>query len=79
MKLAIYSIKETLFDGAAEKLVARTPMGEIAVLDMHIPLISSLLGPSVRVVSGKKEEKIPLSSGFLEVRPGSEVVVLVDS
>lgn len=77
MKLAVYSIQGTIFEGEAEKVIARTPMGEIAVLDNHIPLISSLLGPELRTVDNKgKENTLKIVSGFLEVKPESEVVVL---
>lgn len=79
MRISIYSIRDTLFDGTAERIVARTPMGEITVLDNHIPLISSLVGPGLKIITGeKKETVIPIASGFLEVRPGSEVVVLMN-
>lgn len=77
MKIAVYSIQQTLFEGEAEKLICRTPQGQITVLDQHIPLISSLVGPRLEIVGhdGKTNE-IPFKGGFLEVRPGSEVVVL---
>ena len=88
MKVSVYSIEETLFEGEAEKVIAKTPLGEITVLDNHLPMVTSLIGPSLRVVDpthkfmggvDKIEEKskvIELSSGFLEVRPESEVVIL---
>ena len=77
MRLASYSIQNTLFECEVEKLIARTPLGEISVLDNHIPLISTLVGPSLSTIdkNGKKDI-IPVSSGIIEVRPGSEVVVL---
>jgi len=31
MKLSIYSIQSTLFEGEAEKLIAATPQGQITV------------------------------------------------
>ncbi|OGZ99177.1 MAG: hypothetical protein A3C07_04510 [Candidatus Sungbacteria bacterium RIFCSPHIGHO2_02_FULL_47_11] len=79
MKLGIYSLEKTLFEGDAEKIIARTPLGEITVLDKHLPLISTLNGPSVDVID-KKEERtiIRISSGFLEVRPESEAIILAE-
>lgn len=79
MKLSVYSIQETLFEGEAEKVLARTSMGAISVLDRHIPLITALVGPSVIIrAKGKKDKVVPLVSGFLEVRPQSEVVILAN-
>jgi len=77
MKIAVYSIQQTLFSGEAEKLICHTPQGQITVLDQHIPLISSLVGPRLEIVgrNGKINE-IPFKGGFLEVRPASEVVIL---
>ena len=79
MKLSIYSIQSTLFEGEVEKLIARTTAGEITVLDNHIPLISILKGPSVKIVdkSGNKNI-IDVGSGILEVRPESESVILAE-
>ena len=80
MTLSIYSIKETLYKGEVQNLIARTPLGEITILDGHLPLISTLVGPSVSIIGGKNQKTaVKLSSGILEVRPESEVVVLVDN
>ena len=79
MKISIYTIQNTLFEGEAEKLIARTPLGEITVLDDHLPLISVLEGPSVKIIDKQKKENIiTIGSGFLEVRPEREVVVIVE-
>lgn len=80
MKVSVYSIQEKLYEGEAEKILAKTPLGEITVLDNHLPIISSVVGPELIIVDReKKESKIALSSGFLEVRPNSEAVVLANS
>lgn len=79
MKISIYSIKETLYEGEAEKLICHTPQGQITVLDHHIPLISRLTGPDLTVVQKNGERRdLQLVSGFLEVRPGSDAVILAD-
>ena len=77
MKLSIYSIQSTLFEGEAEKLIAQTPMGEITVLDNHLPLVSTIIGPSVTAIdkNGKKDI-IKISSGIIEIKPESEVTIL---
>ena len=77
MHIAIHSLQSTLFEGEAEKLICETPMGQMTVLDHHLPLIARVIGPSLAVVrkTGERTD-IPLAGGFLEVRPKSEVVVL---
>lgn len=80
MKISIYTIQKTLFEGEAEKLTAHTPQGEITVLDGHLPLISSLTGPTIKIIEKQsKEIIIKIASGFLEVRPESEAIVLAET
>lgn len=79
MKLFVYSIKKSLYEGNAEKLICTTPQGQITVLDHHTPLITKVTGPAVEIVDKRGEKVIiDLDSGVLEVRPESEVVLLVD-
>lgn len=79
MKVAIHSIQKTLYEGIAEKLICKTPQGQITVLDNHIPLITKVMGPAMEVVDKKGERIIiDLNSGVLEVRPESQAVLLVD-
>lgn len=78
MKIAVYSISETLFEGEADELIAHTPAGQIAVLPEHIPLVTTLTGPYISVVrKGQGPVEIPVHNGVLEVRPQSEVVALI--
>ena len=78
MRVAIHSLQSTIFSGSAEKLIVRTPLGEITILDHHVPLISSVLGPRVGLVDNRGEKvEIKITSGVLEVRPNSEAVLLV--
>jgi len=90
MKLSIYSLQNTLFEGEVDKVTLPTPQGEITVLDNHIPLITLINPGYVRytpllTVEASKEynfsgtqKVIKLSGGVLEVRPQSEVVILAE-
>ena len=77
MKLNIYTIQNTLFEGEVEKLIAKTPMGEITVLDNHLPMVSTVTGPAITAIdkNGKKDI-IKISSGIIEIKPESEVTIL---
>ncbi len=80
MRVSVYTIEKTLFEGDAEKIIARTSTGEITVLDDHIPLVSKLMGPAIRIIDkNQKEHIINCGSGFIEVRPKKEVVILGDT
>ena len=78
MKVSIYDIEHTLFEGEAEKVIAKTTTGEITILEGHIPLVTTLVESPVRIFdSSEKESHVTIKSGLLEVRPGNKVVVLV--
>lgn len=79
MKLSIYSLQSTLFEGEVESLTLPTPTGEITVLANHIPLISLVKSGEVRYTHSGTKDAIKLPGGVLEVRPGSEVVILAES
>lgn len=84
MKASIYSIEKTLFDGEAEKIIAQTAMGEITILEDHAPLVSLVRGgvkiyiqETAGAIQSERMIEIPIPFGFIEVKPQSEVVVLV--
>lgn len=80
MKLGIYTIEKTLYEGEVKELVAKSSTGEITVLPGHIPLVSRLLAAPLKVVEeGGQEKTIPVNAGFLEIKPDGEIVILVDT
>lgn len=76
MKLSVYSIQSTLFEGQVESITLPTSLGEITVLDNHIPLISLVKSGEIRYTHSGTEKTLLLNGGVLEVRPQSEVVIL---
>jgi F-type H+-transporting ATPase subunit epsilon len=80
MIIKAYSIEETLFEGEGKEVIAATPQGEIAILAGHLPLVTPIIGPRVKILGEDGEIHVfPISSGILEVRPESEVVILAGS
>src|SRR3989338_5301669 len=56
-----------------------TSDGEITVLPHHAPLCTVLRAGALSVRKGGDESYIAVSSGFVEVQPGSRVVILADT
>ena len=57
----------------------QTIMGEITVLDNHETLIGVLSAGVIRVIDeNKKEQFFPVNSGFLEVKAGNEVRLIIE-
>jgi len=79
MRFSVHTIQKTLYESEdVEGIIAQTALGEISVLDNHLPLISFLKGPVMTVIDkNKKKINIEIQSGFLEVRPGGEVIALI--
>jgi F-type H+-transporting ATPase subunit epsilon len=79
MRLGVYTIEKTLFEGEVEKIIARTAMGEITVLNHHIPLVSRLEVGEVRITTPEKQETIlNVQGGFIEVRPENKSIILAE-
>lgn len=76
MKLTVYSIQNTIFEGEVESLTLPTATGEITVLDGHIPLISLVNPGNIRYTHSGTEKSLSLLGGILEVRPEDEAVIL---
>ncbi len=78
IKLKIITMDGVFFSDSVSEIILPTDIGQIAVLPMHIPLISKIKEGEVVLKIGKDEKKVKVSSGILEVRPHSEVYLLVD-
>ena len=78
MQLSIYSIKQTILEATAEKVTIPTPQGEITVLDNHIPLVTLVNAGIVSYYTSQNQwQEIAFSGGVAEIRPGSEMVLLM--
>ncbi|MBU6447262.1 F0F1 ATP synthase subunit epsilon [Patescibacteria group bacterium] len=79
LNFQIVTPERTLLNEQIDSLTCPTTTGEITVLPNHIPLISSLQSGELVAKNGDKTEYFAVSGGFVEVRPGSNVVVLADT
>ncbi len=80
MHLSVYSLNKTLFGGPIQKLTAKTVMGELTILDNHIPLLVPLMSGLLRIGGvNETETAFQIGDGFLEVKPHGEVVILANA
>ncbi len=68
-----------MFEDEVDSATVMTETGEITVLPGHVPLVSSLRAGEMRLLKNKTEELLAVSTGFLEVRPGNQIVILADT
>ncbi len=79
MFVSVHSLTKTLYDSEAISVTCPTTTGEITILDHHRPLITELKKGMIKIVDlNKKEEYIPIRSGFLEVQEESRVKFIID-
>lgn len=76
MRLEIVTPEATVFDGDVEAVLVPGKEGQLGILPNHEPLLTALRPGELVVIDGGKREHFALAGGFVEVRPGSRVVVL---
>ncbi|KKU93894.1 MAG: ATP synthase epsilon chain [Candidatus Jorgensenbacteria bacterium GW2011_GWA1_48_13] len=81
MKVFIYSLKKTIYEGEADVLSLPTADGEISVLENHVPLITSIANGKIRIRKGSGFDETSsvyeVGGGFAEVNP-KETILLID-
>lgn len=86
LKVAVISKDKIEYEGEASALFVPTQTGIIEVLPNHTQLISALKAGEIIVCGSPtsadsqdpKNMKFKVSGGVLEVRPGSNIVILAD-
>jgi F-type H+-transporting ATPase subunit epsilon len=70
MHVEVVAVERPIWSGEATMVIARTPEGEIGILDGHEPLLAALEdGWLVRVVrDGDDDLRVAVNGGFLSVR-----------
>lgn len=79
ISLKIVTPERIVYEDAVDSVTVPTQAGEITVLKNHVPIISVLQPGELRTSTGGEETFLAISSGFVEVRPGNEVVILADT
>ena len=77
LHLEIVTPKGSVVDIDAAEVVLPGKLGEFAVLEGHIPLLSALR-PGVVRYSGQNNGQLAVGAGFAEVGSADKVLVLVD-
>tara|TARA_B110000263_G_scaffold235277_1_gene233612 strand:- start:478 stop:903 length:426 start_codon:yes stop_codon:yes gene_type:complete len=79
MRLEIVSAEKNIYSDEVNAVVAPSIEGEIAILDNHAPLLTSLQPGEVRIIKNSVEDTfLYLSGGFIEVL-GNHVTILADA
>ena len=79
LKLKIVTPERVVYESMVDSITLPTSAGEITILKDHIPLVSKLQAGEIRTKSNGVEQLLAVSTGFVEVRPGNEIVILADT
>lgn len=79
IRFKIITPERIVYESEIDSVTLPTKLGVITVMAGHVPLVS-LLSPGEMVIDKDDTEyNFAVSTGFIEVRPESEVVVLADT
>ena len=79
IQLSIVTPERLLLKEEIDSLQCPTELGQVTILPHHVPLIATIVAGELVVDIGARQEPYAILGGFLEVRTGSEVVILADS
>lgn len=79
IQFKIVTPEKIVYSDDIDKVTIPTKDGEITVLANHSPLISILKTGEMKVVKDDNIISLSVSTGFVEIRPNSEVYILADT
>jgi len=79
LHLSIVTPERIVFEDDVDSVSVMTDMGEVTILVGHVPLVANLRAGELRLKKEGVEHLMVASTGFLQVRPGNQVVILADS
>jgi F-type H+-transporting ATPase subunit epsilon len=77
--LSIVTPERVVLESDVDSVSAMTQMGEITVLPGHVPLVANLQAGELRTKVNGENQLMAASTGFIEVGPGNQVVILADT
>jgi F-type H+-transporting ATPase subunit epsilon len=79
LTLNIVTPERIVYEDVIDSVSVMTEMGEVTVLPNHVPLVANLRAGELRLKKDGEEHYLVASTGFLQVRPGNQVVILADT
>ena len=78
MNLEIITPEKQLFNGEVNSVKFPGTTGEFEILNNHAPIISTLSGGEIRVITSENNtEKFSINGGVIEMQ-NNKIIVLVD-
>lgn len=69
IELEVITPERVVFNDKVRMVVARAIDGDIGIMAGHTPLVTSLENSVMSIDTGEEEIPVPISDGFMEVKP----------
>lgn len=79
INLKIVTLERVIYQNTVERVSIPTQAGIITVLPHHVSLVSLLQPGEMIIHKDGAQVVMAMTTGFFEVRPGNEVVIMADS
>ena len=79
LQLKVVTPERIVYEDEVDSVTAMTEMGEVTGLPNHVPIVANLRAGEMRLKKDSEEFFLAASTGFIEVRPGNQVVILADT
>ncbi len=79
ISLKMVTPEKVVYENVVDQVSVMTTTGELTILPDHAPIVSKLQSGELRIMQDGEEHFYATSSGFLEVRSGSEVIILTNN
>ncbi|GAC1412674.1 MAG: F0F1 ATP synthase subunit epsilon [Candidatus Doudnabacteria bacterium] len=79
LKFRIVTPERTVLQEEVDSLSCPTELGQITILPNHVPLIASLHSGELAAKFNGQTQYFAVSGGFVEVRPGNQIIILADT
>ena len=79
LKIKIVTPEKIILKEEYDEVTIPTTAGEVGILPRHSPLVAALKPGEVRLKKDGVTNTMAVSSGFIEVRPGSKLIILADT
>lgn len=70
IKLAVLSLKETLFEGDVQSITIPAELGELTILPNHVPIITALKKGTISALTAKGKEYAAEERKYIECEGG---------
>lgn len=77
--VSLITPEKVQYQADADSVSLPTSMGQIQVLNNHVPLVAILAPGEVKIHTGGETIVLAVSQGYIEVRPGNQVVILANT